>query len=64
MVAAQLDSGGSSLNLFGHRSVGTQFEQPKEDLVSLSGQVVDRARAYLGMNALDQLLLELRGKYR
>ena len=64
MVAGQSDSGGSSLGLLGRGSVGTQFEQPKQDLVSLRGQVVDRARAHLGMNACDQLLLELGGQLR
>ena len=64
MVAGQPDSGGLSLGLLGRSSVGTQFEQPKQDLVSFCSQVVDRARAHLGVNACDQLLLELGGQLR
>ena len=40
------------------------FQKSKQDLVPLCSQVVDRPRAHLGVNAIDQLLLELRGQLR
>src|ERR1700760_4550922 len=53
-----------SSGVCGRGSAGTQFEQSKQDLVPLCGQVVDRARSHLSMNAHDQLLLELGGQLR
>ena len=43
---------------------GAQFKQPEQNLVTLRGQIVDRARAHFGMDAVNQLLLELRGQFR
>src|SRR5437660_4610453 len=44
--------------------LGAQLEQPQQDLVALRLQLGNRARADLGMNALDELLLHFGRQYR
>src|SRR6266700_7638463 len=44
-------------------SLGAQLEQPEQDLVALRLQLGDRARADLGMNAVDELLLHFGRQY-
>ena len=41
-----------------------QLDQAEQDLVALLRQLVDGARADFGMNAIDQLLLNLRSEVR
>src|ERR1700722_11512214 len=44
--------------------LGAQFEQPEQDLVALRRQITDGARAHLGVNTVDELLLDLRRQDR
>src|SRR5438552_7583510 len=44
--------------------LGAQLEQPQQDLVALRLQLGNRARADLGMNALDELPLHIGRQYR
>jgi hypothetical protein len=54
---------GNSLSFIARRfaavvSTQTQLEKPKQDLVSLCRQIVDRARPDFGVDAIDELLLD------
>src|SRR5215468_2701711 len=45
-------------------TLGAQLDETEQDLVALRLQILDRARSDLGMNAVDELLLHLRGEQR
>src|SRR6185295_373862 len=63
---ARLPSAGAS-SRSGHDrrflSLGAQLEQPEQYLVALRLQLGNRARADLGMNAVDELLLHFGRQY-
>src|SRR5258708_5999309 len=46
------------------RTLGAQFDEPEQNLVPLRLQLRDGARSDLGMNAVGELLLHLRGEHR
>jgi len=52
------------IRLVGLGNLLAQLNQAEQDLVALRCQLVDRARADFGMNAIDQLLLNLRSEVR
>src|SRR5215470_14424498 len=45
-------------------TLGPQLNEAEQDLVPLRLQLLDGARSDLGMDAVDELLLHLRGEHR